>query len=452
MTDREPTSSSSKKPEKPTRSSGRFRFSLPRLNLGGSRRGGRVSWRRTLYGVWAAQLLVIMGFSMRSPFLPGFFGELGVDTPEGQAYWTGLMLSLGAGMMAFTSPIWGAVADKYGRKPMLVRAQFAAAATITLAAFVSSPWQMLGLRLVEGAMTGTVAAATALIAVSMPKDRLGYGLGMVQTAVFSGSALGPLLGGVLADYLGYRETFVVSGMMALAAGIITLFIVQENFVRPEKSDVSQQKGSATWKLILGPTMFALTMSMLLIRFASSAVQPITPVFVRTISDVGANVNTTTGITLGILGVTSAISSIYLGRLGDKRGHFNILLISAIGAGLVYLPMAAVKHPWQLILLQAIFGLFAGGLIPAANALISRLTDESQRGVVFGLMNTAGSVGGFAGPLVGAGLAGVFGIRATFVLTGIVLLIMAVNLWWTNMRRPMESPVRGEAGPSPGAGS
>ena len=382
---------------------------------------------------------------MRAPILPGFFNELGVTTPEGQAYWTGLMLSLGAGMMAFTSPIWGAVADKYGRKPMLVRAQFAAFLTISLSAFVYEPWQLLGLRLIEGAMTGTVAAATALIAVSMPRDRLGYGLGMVQTAVFSGSALGPLFGGVIADFIGYRNTFIVSGLMAFAAGVITLFVVQEKFVRPEKTDEEKVDSGSTWKLILGPTMLALTMSMLLIRFASSAVQPITPIFVGMISEVGSNVNTLAGVTLGILGVTSAISSIYLGKLGDKRGHFKILLFSAIGAGLVYLPMALAQHPWHLIVLQGIFGFFAGGLIPAANALIARVTDDSKRGVVFGLMNTAGSVGGFAGPLIGAGLAGVFGIRATFVLTGIVLLLMAVNLWLSNKRRPMETAtVQGDA--------
>lgn len=440
MTDDElPTISTDEKAER-IRPKGRFGFFLPRLNRG-SKRGSGPGWRRTLYAVWAAQLLVISGFSMRSPFLPGFFGELGVTTPEGQAYWTGLMLSLGAGMMAFTSPIWGALADRFGRKPMLVRSQFAAFLTITLAAFVVSPWQMLVLRVIEGGMTGTVAAATALIAVSMPRDRLGFGLGMVQTAVFSGSALGPLFGGVIADQVGYRNTFIISGVMALLAGFITLFGVDEHFVRPIKATSVEEKTESTWKLLLGPTLLALTMSMVLVRFASSAVQPITPIFVGMISDVGSNVNTLAGLTLGILGVTSAISSIYLGKVGDRRGHFPILLWCTVGSGLIYLPMAMAQHPWHLIVLQAIFGLFAGGLIPAANALIARVTDESKRGVVFGLMNTAGSVGGFAGPLVGAGLAGTVGIRATFVLTGLVLLVMAVNLWWANNHRPMEpSPV------------
>ena len=423
------------------RPKGRIRFFLPRLVP--PAKGGGPNWRRTLYGVWAAQLLVIMGFSMRAPFLPMYFSELGVKTAEGQAAWTGLMLSLGAGMMAFTSPIWGAIADKYGRKPMLVRAQFAAFATISLSALATSPWHLLSLRLVEGAMTGTVAAATALIAVSMPRDRLGYGLGMVQTAVFSGSALGPLLGGVLADWLGYRTTFVISGSMAFAAGVITLVVVEETFVRPTAAEKAKNGGESTWKFVLGPTLLALTMSMLLIRFASSAVQPITPIFVQMISHTTAAVNTLSGLTLGVLGVTSAISSIYLGKLGDKRGHFRILLWCSIGAGVVYLPMAAAQHPWHLIGLQAIFGLFAGGLIPAANALIASHTDDARRGVVFGFMNTAGSVGGFAGPLAGAALATSFGIRATFVLTGVVLLLMAFALWANNRRRPMEaSPDRG----------
>lgn len=438
MTEREPTSTEPDETPQRIRPTGRFSIFLPRI-IRGRERGSGPKWRRTLYAVWAAQLLVISGFSMRAPFLPGFFGELGVDTPEGQAFWTGLMLSLGAGMMAFTSPLWGALADRFGRKPMLVRAQFAAFFTLSLAAFATTPWHMLVLQTLQGAMTGTVAAATALIAVTMPKDRLGFGLGMVQTAVFSGTALGPLFGGVIADLIGYRPAFVISGIMALAAAVITLFLVEENFVRPDKTSEQKFSTGSTWKLVLGPTMLALTLSMLLIRFASTAVQPITPVFVELISAAGSNVNTLAGLTLGILGVTSAISSMFLGRIGDRRGHYKILLASAIGAGLIYLPMSLAQSPWQLIVLQGIFGLFAGGLIPAANALVARVTPESQRGVVFGLMNTAGSVGGFAGPLMGAGMAGLFGIRATFLLTGVVLLLMAANLWWTNRRRPMETP-------------
>ena len=396
---------------------------------------GKVSWRRNLYAIWIAQLLAIMGFSMRAPFLPMFFGEIGVRTTEGQALWTGMMLSIGAGTMAISSPFWGAMADRKGRKPMLLRSQFGAFLTIGLTVFVFAPWQMLGLRVVEGILAGTVTAATALIAASMPRERLGYGLGLVQTAVFSGSAVGPLLGGVLADLVGYRATFGVASLMLFTAGLITLFVVQERFTPPEPVARGERQPSA-WKLMLGPALFALTFSMLVIRFASSAVQPITPLFVSELAHTTASTSTLAGLTLGILGVTSAISSVIFGKIGDKRGHFKVLVFASIGSGLIYLPMALAQVPWHLIALQAVFGVFAGGMIPAANALIANITDESRRGVVFGMMNTFASLGGFLGPLAGAGLAATLGLRATFVATGIVLLAMVVVLLVANRRHPM----------------
>ncbi len=397
---------------------------------------GRISWRRNLWAIWAAQLLAIMGFNLRTPFLPLYFGELGVETTEQQALWTGVILAVGAAMMAITSPMWGALADRKGRKPMLLRAQFASFVTIGLAALVVNPWQMLGLRVIEGALAGTVTAATALIAVTMPKERLGYGLGLIQTAVFSGAAIGPLVGGLLADRIGYRATFGVASLMLLSAGLITLFLVQEKFTpQPTGKDAPSQ--SYSWKILLGPVLLSLTFAMLAIRFASSAVQPIIPLFVDVLADTSESTSTLAGFTLGILGLTSAISSVYFGRLGDKRGHTKILMFAALGSGLIYLPMALVTQPWQLIVLQAVFGIFAGGMIPAANALIASVTDPARRGTVFGFMNTAASFGGFLGPLAGASLAAGIGFRATFVVTGAVLLATVALLFATNKRHPME---------------
>jgi DHA1 family multidrug resistance protein-like MFS transporter len=399
---------------------------------------GKISWRRNLYAIWVAQLLAIMGFNMRTPFMPMFLGEIGVETTEGQALWTGIILSVGAGMMAFASPFWGAMADRKGRKPMLLRSQFGAFLTIGLTAFVLSPWQMLGLRVVEGVLAGTVTAATALIATTMPRERLGYGLGLVQTAVFSGSALGPLVGGILADAVGYRETFVIASLMLFVAGLITLFVVQERFtpVTPAKGEKTSGLG---WGALLGPALLALVLSMLVIRFASSAVQPIVPLFVEHLAHTtSGSASTLAGLTLGVMGVTSAISSVIFGRVGDKKGHFVVLFFCSLGSAIVYFPMALSQHPWHLIVLQAVFGIFAGGMMPSANALVANITDPARRGTVFGMTNTFASMGGFLGPLAGSGLAATLGLRATFVATGGVLMLMVAGLWAANQRTPMTS--------------
>lgn len=394
---------------------------------------GPISWRRNLYAIWAAQLLAIIGFNLRAPFLPFFLGDLGVATPEGQALWSGIINAAGAGVMAISAPIWGAFADRHGRKPMLLRAQFAAFTTIGLMAFATAPWHLLALRMIEGALTGTVTAATALVAVTTPKERLGFGLGMIQTAVFSGSALGPLVGGIMADTLGFRTSFGIASGMLFAGGMVTLLLVRERFTPPPAKGEAGEPSEPGWKLLLAPVLLSLTFAMLAIRFASSAVQPIMPLFVEQLAGATASTASLAGVTLGVLGLTSAISSIYFGRLGDKRGHQTILVGCALGSGLVYLPMALTQHPWQLIVLQAIFGVFAGGMIPAANALVANVTDPARRGVVYGLMAAAASLGGFLGPLAGAGLAAGVGFRATFVATGFVLVLTTAVLWASGKR-------------------
>ena len=400
---------------------------------------GAINWRRNLYAIWLAQLLAIVAFSLRAPFLPFFLGDLGLASTADQALWSGLINSAGAGTMAITAPIWGIVADRYGRKPMLLRSQFAAFVTIGLMGLATEPWHLLALRMIEGCLTGTVTAATALVAVSVPKERLGFSLGLIQTAVFSGSALGPLVGGLLADGVGYRETFFIASGMMFCAGMVSLLLVKEDFT-PQPREARATAGGA-WRMLLAPVLLGLTFTLVAVRFASSAVQPIMPLYVEELAGHLTSASSSlAGVTLGVLGVTSAISSIYLGRLGDRKGHRTILVGCLLGSGLVYLPMALAQHPWHLIVLQAVFGIFAGGTIPAANALIANVTDPARRGMVFGLMASATSVVGFIGPLVGASLAAAAGFEATFVFCGLVLLLTVVVLVWTERRgMPPEEP-------------
>jgi len=399
-----------------------------------------INWRTNLYALFLSQLLAIVAFSLRAPFLPFFLGDLGLESTEQQAVWSGLINAFGAGTMAITAPIWGIMADRYGRKPMLLRAQFAAFITIGLMGLATEPWHLLGLRMVEGMFTGTVTAATALVATSMPRERLGFGLGLIQTAVFSGSALGPLVGGILADQAGYRTTFGIASGMMLSGGLVTLFLVREKFV-PQSKAARIKAGGTSWRLLLMPVLLGLTLVLISVRFASSAVQPIMPLFVEELAgNLTSASSSLAGVTLGVLGVTSAISSVYFGRLGDRKGHRTILLWCLLGSGLVYLPMAISQHPWHLIALQAVFGVFAGGTIPAANALIANVTDPQRRGAIFGLMASAAAIGGFIGPLAGAGLAASVGFRATFVFCGLVLLATVFVVLWTERRgRDRERP-------------
>lgn len=385
-----------------------------------------ISWRRNLYALWIAQLMTILGFSMRTPFLPFFLEDIGASDFSSQALWAGVINAGGAIVMAISAPIWGIVADRRGRKLMVLRAMFMASFTVSLMSLATNPWHLLGLRFIEGGFTGTVGASTTLIASTTPRQNRGFALGMMQTAVFSGSSAGPLIGGVLADQIGYRPTFVVAGLLIFASAVIVLTQVRENFERPAPMKPGEDNGPSTRALLFGSAMLAMVGVMFALRAGNSAIQPIMPLYVEELANSSA-VATLSGLTLGIAGLTSALSAITLGRLADRIGHRRILIPSAFGTAILYLPMAIAQAPWQLIIISALVGVAAGGVTPSANAVISNLTPAARRGAIFGFTSAITSMGGFVGPLGGAAIAAAFDIRLTFIVISVLMSLGAVGV-------------------------
>lgn len=382
-----------------------------------------ISWRRNLYALWIAQLLTIVGFSLRTPFLPFFLEDIGADSFSSQALWAGVINAGGAAVMAITAPIWGAVADRYGRRLMVLRAMFVASFTVSLMSLAMSPWHLLILRFVEGGFTGTVAASTTLVASTTPRSNRGFALGMMQMAVFSGASIGPLFGGVLADQIGFRPTFVVGGAMLFCGALIVLTQVREHFERPEPAKPGAlDAGPSTRAILLSVGIVAVLTVMFCLRTGSSAIQPIMPLFVQQVSGATGAVSTLSGLTLGVTGVTSAIAAVVLGRLADRAGHTRILLVATFAAGLLYIPLAIAQSTWQLIAFSALVGIAAGGVMPSANAVVANVTPAARRGAIFGFTSAIVALGGFVGPLGGAALAAAVSIRIVFLA---IAALMAV---------------------------
>lgn len=402
-----------------------------------------ISWRRNLYALWIAQTLTIIGFSLRTPFLPFYIKDLGAESFASQALWAGVINAGGAAVMAVSAPVWGIVADRFGRKPMVVRAMLAGSLTIGLMSLATSPWHLLILRFVEGGFTGTVTASTTLVAATTPRERMGFGLGMMQMAVFSGASVGPLFGGILADQIGYRPTFVVAGSMLFIGGLIVLTQVREEFTRPARGSVDEQSSQRLRALLLSSAMLAMIAVMLALRVASSAIQPIMPLYVEQLARSTSTVATLSGLTLGIAGLTSAVASISLGRLADRVGQRPVLVASALGVGLLYLPQAFAGSVAQLIVLQGLFGVAAGGVMPTANAIVAHLTPAERRGAVFGFTAAATSIGGFIGPLGGSSLAASFDIGYVFLASGLLMLV--VGVW---VARAVRDADLGDEAPQP----
>lgn len=401
-----------------------------------------ISWKRNLYALWVAQMLTIIGFSLRAPFLPFYIEDLGATSLESQALWAGVINAGGALVMAVSAPLWGIVADRYGRKPMVLRAMFAGSVTIGLMSLATSPWHLLILRFIEGGVTGTVTASMTLVASTTPKERMGFGLGMMQMAVFSGGSVGPLAGGILADQIGYRPTFVVAGSMLFVGGLIVLALVREQFTRTARGSIDEQPAATLRTLLLGSSMLAMIAVMFTLRVASGAIQPIMPLYVEKLAGSASSLATLSGLTLGVAGLTSALASVSLGRLADRIGQRPVLIVASIAVGLLYLPQAFAQSALQLIVLQGLFGIAAGGILPSANAIVAHLTPPARRGAVYGFTAAATSLGGSIGPLAGSGMTAAADIRYVFIVSGVLMLIAAgwvIHAVWPEEAEALPAP-------------
>jgi MFS transporter, DHA1 family, multidrug resistance protein len=412
-----------------------------------------VSWRRNLYAITIAQWLAIVGFTLREPILPFYLKHLGDLSTESATRWSGLFAAGGGLTMAITAPIWGLVGDKFGRKPMLLRSMLAASITVGLMGMATAPWHIVGLRLVEGAFTGTVTASTALVATSAPRERLGFNLGMVQTAVFAGAAFGPAIGGFTAAHFGYRATFAISAGLLISAVIMVIFFVREVFTKPGQPTGKVEGFRTKWAWMLGPVMLTMLAALFAVRFVQMGIRPVMPLYLQDLGQyTDTHAATVSGWMFGVLGVSSAVSAILFGRHGDKVGHQKILLWCVLGAGLLYLPMAIAQNAWHMIALQGLFGIAAGGMIPSANAIIADVTPADRRGFTYGITATAGAVGAAIGPLLLSTLiAPAFGFETAFVTVGVLLVGLAAVLVVVNRTQHQPRQITESVFIAPGRG-
>lgn len=384
---------------------------------------GQPRWRRTLYVMWTAELIVIVGFSFVMPFIPFYIRELGVTDERMVPIWAGILSTAPAVCFVIFAPIWGSLADKYGRKMMVMRAMFGGAILLTLMGLVRSVAQLLALRLMQGMVTGTVAAATAMVSSISPSRRLGYSLGLMQTAIFAGLSIGPLLGGLTADRFGYRVTFHIAGGLLLLGGCVVLWGARETFSRPTPEE---QKANGGLRQVANhrgfPTMLGV---FFLVNLAATIVAPIFPLFVEKLVSSGAKIATTTGLILGISGLVAAVTASLIGRLADKVGHKKVLTACTLFSGVFCIPQAAARSVAQLLGLRALFGLAAGGTGPTINAIIAKIAPRNSYGKAYGLAFSVATLGGAVGPMIGGLVASQVGLRIPFVLMGGVLIMVSL---------------------------
>lgn len=369
---------------------------------------------------------------MITPFLSLYLArDLHVQGEHQIGLWAGAIFAANFATSFIFQPLWGKLADKYGRKIMLLRSGFGMAIVITLMGFATQPWHLLALRLLNGTISGFNPAAVSLISGTAPEKRMGFAMGTIQSGNVAGTILGPLIGGLLAEWVGFRPIFYITGTLLFVASILALLFVREKFDRKEAAQAPQISVLQGFReLNKTPQLTALFAVTFLLQFAMLSPMSLLPLYVEKLHGVATNVPFWAGFVIAVTGISNMITSPLLGRLSDSVGSHRILTFSLIGAAATLIPQAFVHTVWQLIIIRFLMGIFMGGLLPSVNALIRFYTPKGMESRAYGFNGSTLALGNMLGSLIGGFLSGYIGIEGLFIVSGVLLFI---NTIWVRMK-------------------
>jgi DHA1 family multidrug resistance protein-like MFS transporter len=403
------------------------------------------TWRINLTFIWVGVFVGLMGANFVFPFIPFYIKELGVTSESKVAFYTSLTASATGLSLTLTAPIWGALADRYGRKPMFLRALVGAGVLIAFMGLVQSVWQLVALRFLMGAFAGTMGAAAALVASTTPRAKVGYALGMLQTGQFTANMLGPVIGGIVAASLGIRESFIFCASLYLAAAFLVYWFVKERPaseqpVAPPAPEGRKSGGlAANLRDVVSERQVLFMLGLLFCLWLSTTfVRPVMPISIDNFStdehvhlsvpgfDGDLREEAATGLVFSVIGLTSTVAAFAVAPLGERLGYRNTVAVAAIMTGALYPTVALADGLLSFMLLLGAVGLFQGAMVPGTNALIAASAPEGKQGSAFGLAASMQSLALMLGPIGGGFATAQGGIGAVYVVIGVILLIAAVG--------------------------
>lgn len=396
------------------------------------------TWRKNLLVLWIGSFITSSSFSMVIPFLPLFLLQIGVH--QHTETWAGALYSAAFFAGAIASPYWGSLGDRFGRKPMIIRAGFALFTVYVLTAFVTNPYELLSLRLMQGLLSGYIPGSIALIATNTPENKVGYALSMVSAATASGGIIGPLFGGAIAHWSSNRVAFASAGIMVFLSTILVIFWVKEEKFVPAKTR-SSVFAAVRDAVHNKPLLLALFLNMFT-AFSIMTIEPVLTLYIAQLNHSTTNASLLAGIIFSLSGIASVLFAPIWGKTADKTGFSIILFVGLLGGALWTFMQLPFHNVWAFAGVRFMYGAFFCAVFPAINGLVVRATDPSFRGRAFGLNQTANQIGNMLGPTIGGLVAEASSIHGVFWVTGSLLTVVSgVSYFFTHpqLRRPPSSP-------------
>ena len=384
-----------------------------------------MDYRRNLFAVTAASFIGFMGFTLVMPFLPLYFHLLGVEDVGRVAMWSGLSLGVTPAITALLSPLWGRLADRFGRKIMVERSLASFVIVMSAMAFATRPWHVFALRAIQGLFAGYGSLTLAMAADSAPKGRLGHAIGTVQTAQRLGPALGPVFGGSIAAVVGLHRAFLVAGAFYFVALVVVFLMYDERNVQSQQPPATKNPRPVTFRNVLAFENFVLMAVVIFgFQFVDRSFGPVLPLYVGELGTGSARIPLVSGLLFSIAAGAGAVGHHYCARLLQRRTATQLIAVASGVAAIGALAYVAAPDVRWLFLATPLFGLAIGVGTTAAYTAAAAVIPATVRGTGFGLLTTASLVGLAVSPVV-CGLLAATSIRAVFALDVVALGALAI---------------------------
>ncbi|MDG2308077.1 MAG: MFS transporter [Candidatus Binatia bacterium] len=380
--------------------------------------------RANLWVVCAAQFLCLAGMTAILPLLPLYLEQIGVEGQDNVRYWTGALSAAPFVIAIFATPMWGALADRIGHKPMVVRSVIGIAIVSAGMGFATAPIELLAWRGLQGAVSGVFPAAVGLLTTLTPEARMGRSLAILQATRSGGVLSGPLIGGVLADVVGIRPLFLGVGAIAIVTAGVCMLVLEERSEAPQPQNAL---GTPRWRDLMGQrSVLGMLAVVLIYQVAVMSSWPTMALFVEQLGIEKDAVATMTGVVIFAQGLPAMLLATSWVRLVPRFGLARVLGTAVILSGVLNFAVGLAPGIVSVLVLRALTGAAMAGFIPLSFQWLNGYAPENARGRMAGISSTSMMLGNVIGSFLGSWLSVEIGLGATFWVPGIVLTITGVT--------------------------
>lgn len=388
-------------------------------------------WKKNLYILWVCTFVAGLAFSEIMPFMSLYVASMGHYTKSQVTFYSGLVYAITFLITAIASPIWGALADRKGRKVMIIRAGLGTALSMLLMGLTTSVWQLFACRALQGIFAGFISNSQALVASQTPRNQSGRALGTLVTGSTSGMLLGPIVGGILADVFSIRSTFFITAALLLITTLIAGFFVKEFFVPVEHPKRAKGEKRSFLAGFPNPKLtIVLLCSTMIVQLGNASISPILSLYVRELMHYRGPITIVAGIIAALPGLSNIIAAPRLGRYGDHHGTGKVLTAGYLFAVIMYFPQGFVSSIVILGVLRLMIGVSDAALFPSIQTLLTKSSPITATSAIFSWNQSFQALGNMFGAFLGGALAGLFDYNAVFICTACMLLFNFVLLWFT----------------------